>query len=137
MGHSARVTNYAVTIAGEMGMDKKTLEDLRIAGLLHDIGKIGTYDEILNKAGKLTDDEYKIMKEHPGKGAEMLAPIRQLRHIAPWVKYHHERYDGKGYPDGLKQDDIPLQARVLAVADTFDSMTRKGPTGKRPDGTGQ
>ncbi|MCR4287575.1 MAG: HD domain-containing protein [Deltaproteobacteria bacterium] len=132
MGHSARVTNYAVTIADEMGMDKKTLEDLRIAGLLHDIGKIGTYDEILNKPGKLTDDEYKIMKEHPAKGAEMLAPIRQLRHIAPWVKYHHERFDGKGYPDGLKAGDIPLQARVLAVADTFDSMTAKRPYRETP-----
>lgn len=132
MGHSARVTNYAVTIADELGMDKKTLEDLRIAGLLHDIGKIGTYDEILNKPGKLTDEEYKIMKEHPGKGAEMLAPIRQLRHISPWVKYHHERFDGKGYPDGLKREDIPLQARVLAVADTFDSMTAKRPYRETP-----
>ncbi|MEK7680059.1 MAG: HD domain-containing phosphohydrolase, partial [Deltaproteobacteria bacterium] len=132
MGHSARVTNYAVTIAAELGMDKKTLEDLRIAGLLHDIGKIGTYDEILNKPGKLTDEEYKIMKEHPGKGAEMLAPIRQLRHIAPWVKYHHERFDGKGYPDGLKAEDIPLQSRVLAVADTFDSMTAKRPYRETP-----
>lgn len=132
MGHSARVTNYAVAIAHELGMDKKTLEDLRIASLLHDIGKIGTYDEILNKPGKLTDEEYKIMKEHPAKGAEMLAPIRQLRHIAPWVKYHHERFDGKGYPDGLKAEGIPLQARVLAVADTFDSMTAKRPYRETP-----
>ncbi|MBI5237792.1 MAG: HD domain-containing protein [Deltaproteobacteria bacterium] len=132
MGHSARVTNYAVAIANELGMDKKTLDDLRIAGLLHDIGKIGTYDEILNKPGKLTDEEYAVMKEHPGKGADMLAPIRQLRHLVPWIKYHHERFDGKGYPDGLKAEDIPLQARVIAVADTFDSMTAKRPYRETP-----
>ncbi|MBI5234168.1 MAG: HD domain-containing protein [Deltaproteobacteria bacterium] len=126
-GHSERVTNYAVAIGSAMGLSLKTLDDLRIAGLLHDIGKIGTYDEILNKPDKLTDKEYEIMKNHPARGAEVLEPIKELRHIVPWIKYHHETYDGKGYPDGLKGTEIPLEARILSVADTFDSMTAERP----------
>ncbi|MDP3617667.1 MAG: response regulator, partial [Rhodoferax sp.] len=103
------------------------LERLRIAALLHDIGKIGTYDGLLEKPGKLTAAEYETIKQHPAKGAEMLAPIRQLYDIIPWVRGHHERYDGAGYPDGLKGENIPLQARILAVADTFDAMTAERP----------
>ncbi len=131
-GHSERVTEYALAIAEEMGMDGRELEDLRIAGLLHDIGKIGTYDVILDKPGKLDEKEYEMVKKHPLRGAEMLQPIRQLRHIIPWIRHHHEWYDGTGYPDGLKGEETPLMARILAVADTFDSMTAERPYRKTP-----
>ena len=127
MGHSERVTNYAILIGKGMGLDDRVLEDLRIAGLLHDIGKIGTYDVILDKPGRLDDEERKMVMKHPGRGAELLEPIKQFKDISRWVKYHHEWYDGRGYPEGLKGDEIPLQARVLAVADTFDSMTAERP----------
>lgn len=126
-GHSERVAGYAVSIGTQMGLADDELEKLRIAALLHDIGKIGTYDGILDKSGKLTDAEYAAIKQHPGKGAEMLAPIRQLHDIIPWVRGHHERFDGTGYPDGLKGEAIPLAARILAVADSFDSMTAERP----------
>ncbi len=131
-GHSERVTSYAVAIAQEMGMDEKGIEDIRIAGLLHDIGKIGTYDVLLDKPGRLTEEEYEIVKRHPEKGVELLYPIKHLRHILPWIRHHHERWDGKGYPDGLKGQEIPLQARILAVADTFDSMTAERPYRQTP-----
>jgi PAS domain S-box-containing protein/putative nucleotidyltransferase with HDIG domain len=126
-GHSERVADYAAGIGQALGLTNGELEKLRIAALLHDIGKIGTYDSLLEKPGKLTDVEYESIKQHPGKGAEMLAPISQLHDIIPWIRGHHERFDGKGYPDGLKGEDIPLQARILAAADTFDSMTAERP----------
>lgn len=126
-GHSERVAGYALKIGAGLGLTDDELEKLRIAALLHDIGKIGTDDGILDKPGKLTSVEYESIKQHPTKGAEMLAPIKQLRGIIPWVRGHHERFDGAGYPDGLKGEDIPLQARILAVADTFDSMTAERP----------
>lgn len=120
-GHSERVAGYALKIGMELGLADDEMEKLRIAALLHDIGKIGTYDGILDKSGKLTGAEYEIIKCHPGKGAEMLAPIKQMQDILPGIRGHHERFDGTGYPDGL------LQARILAVADTFDSMTAERP----------
>lgn len=126
-GHSERVAGYAVSLGTQMGLEDDVLEKLRIAALLHDIGKIGTYDAILDKPGKLTDAEYEAIKQHPARGAEMLASIRQLHDIIPWVRGHHERFDGKGYPDGLKGEAIPMAARILAVADTFDSMTAERP----------
>ncbi len=126
-GHSERVTQYAMEIAREMGLKDQEIEHLRLSGLLHDIGKIGTYDVVLDKPGKLTEKEFAIVKEHPGKGAGILSPIRQLSAIIPGVRYHHERFDGKGYPDGLSGEEIPLQARILAVADAFDSMTADRP----------
>jgi PAS domain S-box-containing protein/putative nucleotidyltransferase with HDIG domain len=126
-GHSERVADYAVGIGQALGLANGELKKLRIAALLHDIGKIGTYDGILEKPGKLTGAEYETIKQHPGKGAAMLAPIRQLHDIIPWIRGHHERFDGTGYPDGLKGENIPLQARILAVADTFDAMTAERP----------
>ena len=105
-----------------MKFDEKGLKDMEIAGLLHDIGKLATYEAILDKPGRLNDDELKLMRMHPGKGAEILAPIKQLKHIIPAIKYHHEFYDGKGYPEGLKGAAIPLSARIMAVADTVDAM---------------
>ncbi len=131
-GHSERVTNYAIMIAREMGIDSGDLEDLRIAGLLHDIGKIGTYDVILDKPSKLTYDEFSVVKMHPIKGEEILKPIKGLRKVLPIVRSHHERFDGKGYPDRLRADEIPLLARILFVADSFDSMTSDRPYRSSP-----
>jgi len=126
-GHSERVTHYAVAIAKEMGLSEKDIETLRIAALLHDVGKIGTYDVILDKPGRLNDEELKLIKMHPAKGEEILRPIKQLQDILPIIRHHHERIDGKGYPDGLKGEEIPLLPRVIAVADSFDSMTSDRP----------
>ena len=121
-GHSERVTKYALDIAKQMGLSEKELKDLELAGFLHDVGKIGTYEAILDKPGRLTPEEQAVMRLHPVKGAEILAPIKQLKEIIPGVKYHHEFYDGTGYPEGLKGDAIPLHARILTVADTVDAM---------------
>jgi putative nucleotidyltransferase with HDIG domain/PAS domain S-box-containing protein len=126
-GHSERVTKYALDIAREMGLAKEDIKALEVAGLLHDIGKIGTYDILLDKPGKLEPDEVEIVRRHPGKGAEILDPIRRFKDIIPAIKHHHEFYDGTGYPDRLKGEEIPLLARVLAVADTFDAMKADRP----------
>ncbi|MBI4690238.1 MAG: HD-GYP domain-containing protein [Nitrospirae bacterium] len=126
-GHSERVANYAVMIAREMGLDEDEIKDLRLAGLLHDVGKIGTYDYLLDKPAKLTDEEFGIVKKHPAQGADILRDIKQLTNIVPLIRHHHERIDGRGYPDGLKGEEIPLGARILHVADSFDSMTADRP----------
>lgn len=126
-GHSERVTSYAVSIAEEMGVSKKDIEVLNTAGLLHDIGKIGTYDMILDKLEELTDEEFELVKKHPVKGAEILGPIKGMKNILPVIRAHHEKLDGTGYPDGLKGDEIPLTARILCVADSFDSMVSDRP----------
>jgi PAS domain S-box-containing protein/putative nucleotidyltransferase with HDIG domain len=131
-GHSERVTGFAVEIAKEMGLKEKDINHIKLCGILHDIGKIGTYDVVLDKPGKLTDEEFALVKKHPEKGAEILAPIKQLKDIVPGILYHHERYDGKGYPFGIKGDDIPLCASILSVADSFDSMTADRPYRKSP-----
>jgi len=122
-GHSDRVTRYAVLIGRLAGLSDEELRTVELAGLLHDVGKLGTFDAILDKKGVLTPEEYEIIKQHPLRGAELLTPIRQMNHIIPAVRHHHERYDGEGYPDGLKAGKIPYMARILAVADAFDSMT--------------
>ncbi len=126
-GHSERVTAYAISIAKEMGLKEKEIETLRIAALLHDIGKIGTYDVILDKPGKLTDEEFALIRMHPVRGEEILRPIGQLQSLLPIIRHHHERIDGKGYPDGLKGEEIPLLARIICIADSFDSMTSDRP----------
>jgi putative nucleotidyltransferase with HDIG domain len=126
-GHLERVTNYAIAIGKEMGLNDKDLKSLELASLLHDIGKIGTYEAILNKPAKLTMDEFNLIKLHAGKGAEMLSTIKQLKEMVPSIKYHHERYDGKGYPEGLKGEEIPVLARILCVADAVDSMVADRP----------
>ncbi len=126
-GHSERVTRYAVEIGREMGLSGEDLERLRLSGLLHDVGKIGTYDVLLDKPGKLTAEEFEFVKKHPRKGAEILAPIKQLHDVIPAILHHHEAYDGRGYPDGLSGEEIPIQARILCVADSFDSMTADRP----------
>ena len=126
-GHSERVTHYAMLIGERMGLDAKDMKTLETAGLLHDIGKLGTYEEILNKPGALTPEEYAVMKQHPGKGAEILAPIKQLADVLGPIRHHHEYYDGAGYPDGLKGEAIPFLARILGVADTIDAMAADRP----------
>lgn len=121
-GHSERVTEVAILIGRELGLSEKELKSLELAGLLHDIGKLGTYEQILDKPGKLTPQELEIIKLHPNKGAEILMPIKQMSGIIPIIRHHHEFHDGSGYPDGLKNGDIPLMSRILTVADTVDAM---------------
>ncbi len=126
-GHSERVTSYTEQIAKEMGFDEDEIKNLKLAGLLHDIGKIGTYDHLLDKPDKLTKEEFEVIKRHPVQGVEILKEIKQLKDIVPLIRHHHERLDGKGYPDGLCGEDIPLGSRILHVADSFDSMTADRP----------
>ncbi len=132
-GHSERVTTYSVAIAYEMNLhatdelDKVDIDLVYKAGRLHDIGKIGLQYEKLNKAGKLTDEEFEMFKKHPTIGKKILEPIRFLSPVVPLVYYHHEKYDGKGYPEGLAGNDIPVGARILAIADTYDAMTSDRP----------
>jgi len=126
-GHSDRVTRYSLLIAKEMGLDPGFLEVLRVSAQLHDVGKIGIEDRILKKPGALTPEEFEIMKTHTTKGANILRPVPQLREMLPGIELHHEALNGRGYPYGLKGDDIPLLARVIAVADTFDALTTNRP----------
>ncbi|HDH05942.1 MAG TPA: HD-GYP domain-containing protein [Nitrospirae bacterium] len=126
-GHSERVSMYAEQIAKEMLMDADEIKNIRLAGLLHDIGKLGIYDYLLDKPGKLTKEEFNIVKKHPAQGASILKDITQLREIIPFIKYHHEKLDGNGYPNKLKGKKIPLGAKILHVADSFDSMTSDRP----------
>ena len=121
--HSQRVSEYSVLIAKRFGFSEEEQENLRKAALLHDIGKIGIPDSILNKPDRLTDEEYAIMKTHVTNGAEILKDFTLIDHVVEGARYHHERYDGKGYPDGLKGREIPLYGRIIAVADAFDAMT--------------
>ena len=136
-GHTERTTAYAVVIADEMPyhpeirQNPRFKELLTIAGLLHDIGKIGIPDEILRKPMRLTPKEQKKMEEHSLVGAVILQPIKGMEEVARAVKAHHERFDGKGYPDGLREVEIPLMTRIISVADTFDSMTTDRPYRKR------
>ena len=126
-GHSERVNQYAVLLAKQMGLSKKEIYEVHISSLFHDIGKIGIEDKILRKPAALTDEEYTVMKQHPNKGYQMLSKIRAMKDIIPGIRFHHERWDGSGYPMGLKADQIPLPARIVAVADAFDAMTTNRP----------
>ena len=126
-GHSERVTEYSLTIAKELGLSQEDLDNLENAALLHDIGKIGIKDEILQKPGDLTEEEFKIMKLHPEFGAKIIEQIPKLKPSVDGVRYHHERLDGSGYPAGLKGAQIPFAARIIAVADAFDAMTTERP----------
>ena len=126
-GHSERVARYSAAIAREMGLPADEARKVRLSALLHDVGKIGVDDRIIRKPTALTDDEFELMKAHPSKGAAIMETIPQLADIIPGMKWHHEKWEGGGYPDGLKGDQIPLQARIVAVADAFDAMTTTRP----------
>ncbi len=132
-GHSDRVTKYSLMIADEMGLDPGFLEILRVSAQLHDVGKIGIEDRILKKPGALTPEEFEIMKTHTTRGANILRPVPQLREMLPGIELHHEALNGRGYPYGLKGDEVPLLARVIAVADTFDALTTNRPYQKAHD----
>jgi len=126
-GHSERVARYSIGIAKNLGLSDKEMRNLRISALLHDVGKIGIDDRILRKPGALSDDEFEVMKQHPAKGAAIMGGVAQLIDIIPGMKYHHEKWSGGGYPDSLEGDQIPMQARIVAIADTFDAMTTNRP----------
>lgn len=126
-GHSERVTQYSIKIATKLGIPREQIDILQFAGRVHDVGKIGISDLILNKPGKLTLAERAIIELHPVKGAEMLEPLGFLEQGLPLVRHHHERFDGNGYPDRLTKTEIPLCARILACADAFDAMTSERP----------
>ena len=121
--HSFRVSEYSVAIARKLGYSEEKCENLRQMALLHDIGKIGIPDAILNKPGKLTDKEYEIMKSHVIKGGEILKDFTMIDSVDVGALYHHEKYDGPGYCQGLKGEEIPLDARIIGIADAFDAMT--------------
>lgn len=124
-GHSERVARYSMEIGRVMGLNAAEIKNLHIGALLHDIGKIGISEAIINKDSKLTDAEYQEIKTHPARGASIIEPAKFLREKVPLIKFHHERFDGKGYPDGLKGESIPLMARIVCAADSFDAMTSK------------
>ncbi|HXH39812.1 MAG TPA: HD domain-containing phosphohydrolase [Thermoanaerobaculia bacterium] len=126
-GHSERVARYSIGIGKNLGLGEQEMRNLRISALLHDVGKIGIDDRILRKPGALSEDEFEVMKGHPSKGAAIMSGVAQLIDIIPGMKYHHEKWGGGGYPDSLTAEEIPMQARIVAIADTFDAMTTNRP----------
>src|SRR5437667_5117763 len=126
-GHSARVADLSANIATEMGLAEEDVERIRMAGRLHDLGKIGTRDAVVNKEGPLTADEFEHVKQHVIIGAQILAPLVHLGDIVAMVKSHHERFDGTGYPDGLRGDEVPLGGRIIGVAEVYDALTTARP----------
>ena len=131
--HSQRVSEYSAMIAKEYGFTQEEQDNLKNAALLHDIGKIGIPDSVLNKPSRLTDEEYALMKTHVTRGANILKDFTLIDHASEGARYHHERYDGRGYPDGLKGEEIPLYGRIIAIADAFDAMTANRIYRKRQD----
>jgi HD-GYP domain-containing protein (c-di-GMP phosphodiesterase class II) len=127
------VARYSVAIGKHMRLSAEEMKNLRISALLHDVGKIGIDDRILRKPGALSEDEFEVMKGHPEKGAAIMGGVLQLNECIPGMKYHHEKWSGGGYPDGLKGDEIPMQARIVSIADTFDAMTTNRPYQKAMD----
>jgi HD-GYP domain-containing protein (c-di-GMP phosphodiesterase class II) len=126
-GHSERVARYSIAIGKNLNLNERDMKNLRISALLHDVGKIGIDDRILRKPGALSDDEFEVMKQHPAKGAAIMSGAAQLTDCIPGMKYHHEKWSGGGYPENLQGEQIPMQARIVAIADTFDAMTTNRP----------
>lgn len=126
-GHTKRVSDYSVAIGRALGVSDEKMKHIELAAILHDIGKIGVRDSVLLKPGKLTDEEFAQIKLHPVYGEEIISHIKVFKGIIPGVRHHHERYDGRGYPDGIKGEDIDITARIIAIADTFDAMTTDRP----------
>ncbi|HEX6090364.1 MAG TPA: HD domain-containing phosphohydrolase [Gemmatimonadales bacterium] len=130
-GHSARVADFAATIAAEMGLDDESVEKVRTAGRLHDIGKIGIREEVLSKQGPLTDDEYEHVKQHVVVGSQILSPLVHLKEVIAFVRSHHERWDGLGYPDALEGEAIPYGARIIGAVEIYDALTTSRPYQER------
>lgn len=126
-GHANRVEKYAVDLAKAYKLPFQSIENIKTASILHDIGKIGIDDNILNKASKLTQEEYQEIMKHPSIGADIISNVDFLNEVTEIVRHHHERYDGKGYPDGLAGDEIPIEAAILTIADSYDAMTSNRP----------
>jgi HD-GYP domain-containing protein (c-di-GMP phosphodiesterase class II) len=126
-GHSGRVAKYSLILGDGLGLTSEEMDRLRISALLHDVGKIGVDDRVLKKPGKLTDEEFDLMKQHTVKGANIMRPVAQLKDVLPGIELHHERMDGQGYPYGLHGEQIPMMARIIAVADTLDAITTNRP----------
>lgn len=124
-GHSLRVAGYSREIARRARLSEKMQDDIYMMGLLHDVGKIGVPDAIINKPARLTDEEFAIIKNHPVMGAEILKNIKDFPKLITGARWHHERYDGKGYPDGIAGEEIPLEARIIAIADAYDAMSSR------------
>jgi putative nucleotidyltransferase with HDIG domain len=122
-GHSRRVTEIALAIAARLELPEEDVKTLRLAGMIHDVGKIGIEDTILRKPGRLTDEEYAAIRTHPERGVQIIEPLDFLKDALPIVRHHHECYDGSGYPAGLKGEAIPQGARIVAIADTYDAIT--------------
>jgi HAMP domain-containing protein len=126
-GHSGRVAKYSMMVGKQLGLSAGDLDKLRISALLHDVGKIGVDDRVLKKPAMLTEEEFELMKQHPSKGANIMRPVAQLQEMLPGIEFHHEHMDGGGYPRGLCGDEIPMMARIIAVADTLDAITTNRP----------
>lgn len=126
-GHSGRVAQYSVILARELGLSDGEIEKVRIAAILHDVGKIGIEDRVLKKPGLLTDEEFEIMKRHTVMGYDIVRQVKQLAEMVPGIRWHHESFNGKGYPDGIEAEEIPLMARIISVADTLDAVTTDRP----------
>jgi HD-GYP domain-containing protein (c-di-GMP phosphodiesterase class II) len=126
-GHSKRVKDMAVTIGVQLGFDERRLASLGHAALLHDVGKVAVPDAVLTKPARLTDEEFELIRRHPGEGAEIVGRLRRLRPLIPAVRHHHERWDGTGYPDGLASNAIPEEAAIIGLVDAWDAMTSDRP----------
>ena len=124
-GHSTRVAEYSREISRRAGFSEEVQDEIYMMGLLHDVGKIGIPDAIINKPAKLTDEEYSIIQKHPVTGAKILKNITEFPKLSTGARWHHERYDGKGYPDGIAGEEIPTEARIIAVADAYDAMSSR------------
>jgi len=126
-GHSRRVSQFSVILAREIGLPEEEVDKIRISATLHDVGKIGIEDRVLKKPGALTQEEFEIMKRHTVMGYEIVRQVKQLTEMLPGIRWHHEALNGRGYPDGVKGDELPLMARIIAVAETFDAITTNQP----------